>query len=349
MIDQANSPLIVEPDRLGRFARSILIALGTPDALSGVVADHLVGAHLAGHDSHGVQLLPYYADLVAREKLHPAVAATVVVDTGSLVVIDGHDGWGQVTARVASDLAAERALAHGVAVVFGRRASHIGRIGEYTSALAERGLYAIMFAGSGGGAQIVAPFGGSDRRLSNNPLSLAAPSERGPVLADLALSTVAEGKLAMARDRGEPIPAGWIARSDGAPSTDPADYFAGGHLLPIAGHKGASLIVMSEILAGVLGGGGGVRTPEAFESNTFALIAIDIRPLRESDEYEEEVAAMREHVVGAPRLPGFDRIYFPGDVELEAAAARAGGIPIPDGTRRRLDALADSLGVAELS
>jgi hydroxycarboxylate dehydrogenase B len=349
MIDHGNSLTTVEPDRLRQFARSILTALGTPTELSGVVADHLVGAHLAGHDSHGVQLLPYYADLVARGKLHPAVTTTVVVDTGSLVVVDGHDGWGQVTARVASELVAERALEHGVAVVFGRRASHIGRIGEYTSALAERGLYAIMFAGSGGGAQIVAPFGGSDRRLSNNPLSLAAPSERGPVLTDLALSTVAEGKLAMARDRGEQIPEGWIAGPDGAPSTDPADYFAGGHLLPIAGHKGASLIVMSEILAGILGGGGAARTPEAFESNTFSMVAIDIRPLRETTEYEAEVEAMREHVVGAPRLPGFERIYFPGDVEAEAAAARADGIPIPAGTRRRLAVLADSLGVPELA
>jgi uncharacterized oxidoreductase len=349
MIDPGNSPVIIEPGRIGQFARAILVALGTPAELSDVVADHLVGAHLAGHDSHGVQLLPYYAELVARGKLHPAVSTTVVVDTGSLVVVDGHDGWGQATARVASERAAERALEHGVAVVFGRRASHIGRIGEYTSTLADRGLYALMFAGSGGGAQIVAPFGGSDRRLSNNPLSLAAPSDRGPVLTDMALSTVAEGKLAMARDRGEQIPEGWIAGPDGASSTDPADYFAGGHLLPIAGHKGASLIVMSEILAGILGGGGAVRTPEAFGSNTFALIAIDVRPLRERAEYEEEVTAMREHVVGAPRLPGFERIYFPGDVEAEASAVRAAGIPIPDGTRRRLAVLADSLGVPELA
>ena len=114
LIDRDNSEATVEPARLGRFARSILVALGTPDALSEVVADHLVGAHLAGHDSHGVQLLPYYADLVARGKLHPAASTTVITDTGSLVVLDGHDGWGQVTAKVASDLAAERALAHGV-------------------------------------------------------------------------------------------------------------------------------------------------------------------------------------------------------------------------------------------
>ena len=106
---------------------------------------------------------------------------------------------------------------------------------------------------------------------------------------------------------------------------------------------------MSEILAGILGGGGGIRSPEAFESNTFSLIAIDIRPLRERDEYEEEVAAMREHVVGAPRLAGFDRIYFPGEVEAEASASRAAGIPIPGGTRQRLDVLADSLGVPALS
>lgn len=349
MIDTGNSPTTVDPARLGQFARSILTALGTPAALADVVADHLVGAHLAGHDSHGVQLLPYYADLISQGKLHPAATTSVVVDTGSLVVVDGHDGWGQVTARDATEIAAARGLEHGVAVVFGRRGSHIGRIGEYTSRLAEQGLYGIMFAGSGGGAQIVAPFGGSDRRLSNNPLSLAAPSARGPVLTDMALSMVAEGKLAMARDRGEQVPVGWIADGDGASTTDPADYFAGGHLLPVGGHKGASLIVLSEILAGILGGGGAVQTPEAFESNSFALIAIDTRPLRDPAEYEQEVERMRAHIVGAPRLPGFDRIYFPGDVEAEASAARAAGVPIPAGTRVRLDVLADSLGVEQLA
>jgi hydroxycarboxylate dehydrogenase B len=264
-------------------------------------------------------------------------------------VIDGLDGWGQVTARRAAELAADRALEHGVACIMGRRASHVGRVGEYTSLLAGRGLFGIMFVGSGGGAQIVAPFGGRDRRLSNNPISLAAPSADGPVVADLALSTVAEGKLAIARDRGASVPEGWIADTEGQPTRDPAAYFSGGHLLPIAGHKGSALIVLSDILAGILGGGGAVRANPPTESNTFSLIAIDTRPLRAADEYEREVALLREHVVSAPRAAGVDRIYFPGEIEAESAAARAGAIPIPSGTLQRLRALATELDIPPLS
>ena len=44
---------------------------------------------------------------------------------------------------------------------------------------------------------------------------------------DVANTAVARGKVYLARQRGETIPAGWAIDADGAPTTDPAAAIAG--------------------------------------------------------------------------------------------------------------------------
>ena len=59
------------------------------------------------------------------------------------------------------------------------------------------------------GALRVAPFGGSDRRLSTNPISIGVPvAGRDPVVLDVTTSMVAEGKLMVAVNKGEQVPEG---------------------------------------------------------------------------------------------------------------------------------------------
>ena len=61
------------------------------------------------------------------------------------------------------------------------------------------------------GAQRVAPFGGGDRRLSTNPLAIGVPlAGAPPAILDITTSTVAEGKLMVAINKGEQVPEGWI-------------------------------------------------------------------------------------------------------------------------------------------
>ena len=47
-------------DTLTRFSCLILSAAGARESDAGIVARHLVGANLVGHDSHGVGMLPAY-------------------------------------------------------------------------------------------------------------------------------------------------------------------------------------------------------------------------------------------------------------------------------------------------
>jgi uncharacterized oxidoreductase len=344
--------VVVAPPELERWLTAITAGLGASEAVAERVGRSLVSANLAGHDSHGALLLPYWAELVGRGQIRVDAAPEVVLDRGAVVSLDGGFGFGPVVAHEAVALARDRARAHGVACVLARNANHIGRLGEFTSALAEAGQIALLLVNCQGSGQLLAPFGGVERRLTNNPISLAAPGDTDPVLLDMALSVAAEAKVWLAAARAEPIPSDWIVDSEGRPSTTPADLFAGGALLPLGGraggHKGAGLIVLVDIIAGILSGGGVCRpdAPEDF-SNAFALFSLDVAPLIDGPGYAAQLGLLRGHVTSATPAPGVDSILFPGDSEARARSQRsADGIPIEASTWAQLGELARRVGVA---
>ena len=94
-----------------------------------LTAEHLVGANLAGHDSHGVGMVPRYVSswLAGELKLNQHVAITS--DSGAMLSLDAQRGMGQSLAYEAMNLAIDRAKTHGVCVMGLKHAHHIGRIG----------------------------------------------------------------------------------------------------------------------------------------------------------------------------------------------------------------------------
>src|SRR5258706_215913 len=105
---------------------------------------------------------------------------------------------------------------------------------------------------------LVAPHGGKDRRLSANPIAASAPGPGGaPLVLDISTSAIAEGKIQVAKNRGELLPPGCTIDSEGRPARDPVAFYGPpvGALLPMCGHKGYGLSVFCEILAGALSGG----------------------------------------------------------------------------------------------
>jgi uncharacterized oxidoreductase len=343
--------VVIAAGDLENYLAAIVAGHGAAEEVAGLVARSLVSANVAGHDSHGALLLRYWVELVERGQIRPDARPEVVFDHGAVMCLDGRFGFGPVVGHEAVLQARERARAHGVACVLARNANHVGRLGEYTSALAEAGLVSLLLVNCQGSGQLLAPFGGTERRLTNNPVSIAAPGGTEPVLLDMALSVAAEAKVWLAKARGEPLPDGWIVDAHGRPSTEPDDLFAGGALLPLggptAGHKGYGLIVMVDIIAGILSGGGVCRPdpPEDF-SNAFALFALDVEPLCGVGAYASQIDALRRYVTDTPRAPGVDQILFPGDFESATGQARAtGGIPLEGSTWSELAELARRVGV----
>src|SRR6201990_1359025 len=251
---------IVQADRLTRIGAALLKAGGASDEEAQAGALRCVNANLAGHDSHGIIAVPTYIDRVKAGHIVPGAKWTIVQESPTTTVIDGHWGFGfHITAK-AMALTIEKAKTANVAACTVFRQSHVGRLAAYPLMAMREGMIAIATGDSGRSPKHVAPFGGREARLGTNPISIAVPSDLdGPLYLDMATSAVPAGKIALAVARGQEVPAGWIIDSDGKQTTDPSKHRQGGALLPLGGsegYKGYGLAVGGEVLGGLPPGPG---------------------------------------------------------------------------------------------
>ena len=344
---------VIEAERLTAIARRVFAAAGSSDEEAQIVADHLVEANLKGHDSHGVGMIPSYLRNLGTGKAATNQPGRVVSDSGSIIVYDGERGWGQVVARNATLLGIERAKRDGVAVVALKNAHHIGRVGTYGEMCAGAGLVSISFVNITDQRPAVAPWRGGDARFGTNPVTVAipGPSPDRPIVADMATSRIAMGKVRVARNKGEQIADGTLLDSDGRPTTDPNVMYRRprGALLTFAEHKGYALAFICEMLAGAVTGSGTMR-PERqdAESVTNGMLLVVIDPSRIVDRswLQDEVAAMTAYVTASPPRRGDEPVLIPGDPERRNRAARLrDGVPIDDETWREITVAARGVNV----
>jgi uncharacterized oxidoreductase len=330
-----------------RHAAGLLAALGATPRDAERVAAALVDADLCGHRSHGVRQLPYYAWQVERGEVDARAEIETVLDAPGLMVLDGHRGFGHVIASEVTELVASRAAANGLAAVAVRNAGHIGRLGGYTESLAERGQVALLLVTAQGADQQIAPFGAVERRLTNNPLSLAAPGPEFPIVLDMALSEAAESRVLHAAEIGAEVPAGWVLDADGRPSTRPQDYLDGGSLVVLGAaggsHKGYSLIVLLELIVGLVASVALCGPAAPPFANAFVLIAIDVRA--SAGERSGEVAELISWIKSARRRDGVSEILIPGELEYRRRRAAGDVVALDPVTVAELDELAGKLGV----
>ena len=213
------------PAQLELVARDVLLAAGVRDADAHLVADLLVDANLVGHDSHGIIRIPQYLSSIEAGDISTGLPVEVSRETPSSCVLDGQWGFGQVVASKAVDIGVAKAQQGGVSAVTVRQSNHIGRLGSYVEDAASQGAIALLLANAHGAGVSTAPWGGTQPRLSTNPLAVgipaAPPSMPGPMVLDMTTSAVAEGKIRVKRNRGEPTPDGWILNLQGEPTNDP--------------------------------------------------------------------------------------------------------------------------------
>jgi LDH2 family malate/lactate/ureidoglycolate dehydrogenase len=342
----------VSPPRLARFAAAVLAAVGVPAGDAGLVADSLVTADLWGHQSHGVLRLSWYVNRIRAGVMRAVTTPETVSDTGPLAVVDGHDGVGQVLAAHAAREATRRAREHGVGVVAVRNSNHFGTAAYFTRMAARDGCVAILATNA---SPAMAPWGGRGRVVGTNPWSIAAPAGRHDVVVmDIANTAVARGKVYLASQRGEAIPAGWAIDADGAPTTDPAAAIAGA-ILPMAGHKGYAISLMMDVLSGVLTGsafGSAVGGPYQAEQPSgcgHLFIALDVAAFGDPDGFARRMEQLVGEIRSVPLAQGFDEVLYPGELETRAAREhRNKGLSLPRQTLDDLRRLATSTGVAAL-
>lgn len=337
-------------DTLRTLAADVLACAGMDARDAGCVADALMWAELRGQGGHGLSRLPLYLELIDKGFLDARAVPALALDSAAMFVLEAHRAAGAVAMEAASDLAAARARATGLAFGTVRNASHTGAIGRYAERLAARGLVAIIGAA---GPPLMAYAGTAVASASTSPLSIAVPGPAVPVVLDMATSVIPFGRLLQARSLGQPIPEGWALDARGAPTTDPK---AASVLLPLGGPKGAGLALMFEILAGLLAGNP-ILAPalESEESRAAArnglqnafLFAADISVFRSLTDFRTDVEELAAALKALPRQPGVEAILLPGERGAAAAARRrAEGVPLAPPLVRSLSDAAARFGLA---
>ena len=334
----------VRADDLRACVQAIFQAHGLTDTHAAIVAAMLVEADLRNVRSHGVMRVPTYLRGLASGSIVAHPTMTFVRDDGPTAVLDAGRAMGQVGAHAAMRSAIERAEAHGIGCVGLRAGNHCGALAYYAMMALPAGCIGLAITNAGIN---MAPTGGRDRLVGNNPLAIAVPTRRDwPMVLDMATSVAAGGKLDMAIIRNEPIPLGWALDADGQPTTDPRAAREGGSLLPVGGAKGYGLSVMLDVLAGVLTGarfGAGLGMPG---SGQFFL-ALKVERFLPLDEFLDRMDALIDQLHGSALAPGAERIYVAGEIEAEMQARRlAEGLPIETTILDELESIAAAAGVS---
>ena len=344
---------MIPTEGLTRWIVDLFTAAGSSEREATLTADHLVGANLTGHDSHGVGMAPRYVNSLLADELKLNQKVKVVSDTGGVITIDGMRGMGQSVTHQAMELAIARARTNGVCVMGLRNSHHLGRVGHWAEQAIAANMVSIHFTNAVSNPPMVSPWGGSQARYITNPFTVGIPRADGkPIVLDFATSAIAHGKVRVAYNKKVQVPPGSLIDVDGNPTVEPRVMFEPpegphGALMPFAAHKGYALAMVCELLGAALTGGettqpANLKMKYAIWNNMLTIV-FDPAQVGSGERFEAEARSFVDWVRSA-RLSEVGKelggILMPGDPERISRAKREKALPIDAGTMAQMDSAA---------
>lgn len=328
---------------LAAFSREVLKASGSDGASAEASTRAMLHASLHGVDSHGIRLLPFYADSLTTGLVTAQPKLSVDYPSPSAVRVDADGGMGHQPTYRAMDEACAIAAKFGIGMGVVVRSSHFGAAGAYAMAAVEKGF--IGFATCNSGAFVV-PFGGSKPIHGTSPIAFGAPAQgRDPFLLDMATSSIPWNKVMRYRTEGLPLPTDAAIDNNGKYTDDANTAVSLGALGGSNfGFKGAALAGMAEILAGVLTG---MRLSIDQDGRNMGdtsvghfVMAINPACFVSADLFTDNLARYLDAFAQQPgTMPA-------GGPEWRRRADRqSNGIPIPNGLYAELAAAGEKAGV----
>ncbi len=314
----------VTPEALQGVVAAIFARCGMSDEDAGLLTRSLVHADVRGIHSHGVLRVADYAKKLTKEGVDPRGKPSVVSDRGAAIVVDGGNSMGQIGGTFAMQRAIDRAAEIGVAFVAVRRSNHCGAMDWYALMAVRQNMIGI--AGTNA-VPTMAPWGGTEKIVGINPLSIAMPADRAPpFMLDFAFGATAHGKIRVYHQKGSPIPEGWAFDAAGNPTTDAAAALAG-LIQPIGQHKGVGLGMAIGMLSSLLSGaaygtelGNMVDGAKSGVDGHF-FAAINVAFFEEVQRFKQRTDAVIAEVHNSKRRAGVERLLVPGEIEAELEAA----------------------------
>ena len=221
-----NETTLVSCERAVDCQKALYQAAGMSDKDALCVAKNLVEADARGVYSHGIQRTSLYFERFEKGGTSVDSRPEIVRQTGATALVNGHNAMGMVVGEYGMKLAIEMARKNGTSAVSITGSNHFGTCAHYLNMATTAGM--IGFVWTINCVNIMAPWGGTERQLGNNPFGIGIPCGARPdVIMDMATSVVARGKIVMARKTKAPIPDTWACDTNGRPTSDPEAAYWG--------------------------------------------------------------------------------------------------------------------------
>lgn len=305
---------VMTPERINlsapdarELAEGALRGVGYNGDEARIIADHVIDAALCGYEYSGLAKI---LNMPEHERFKlPRRPMQVLRESDVSVAFDGGNQVGMLAMYYAAEAAIKKAAAHGIALVTVIDSWMSGRSAYYVEMIAKAGLVAIHTAAS---SRLVAPPGGLEAVLGTNPIAIAVPSSRGPIVLDMGTSAYMMTEVMLRERLGELLPEGVAIGPGGEPTRDPA-LARRGALLPFGGHKGFGLALMMQAF-GVLAG-----TSSQYEDDDgYLFIAFQPELIGPADIFNARVTQLIERVKATPRQAGIDEIRIPSERAFRA-------------------------------
>ena len=289
------------PDARG-LGEGALRGIGYSAEDARIIADHVIDAALCGYEYSGLPKILNMPESANFEK--PRRPVRILHETDVSLALDGGNNVGMLALYHAAEATIAKAGKHGIALVSITDSWMSGRNAYFVEMIARKGLVAIHTAAS---SPLVAPLGGARAELGTNPIAIAVPTSRDPIVLDMGTSAFMMTEVLLRERMGQPLPEGVAIGPDGRPTRDAGEARRGA-LLPFAGYKGFGLALMVQAL-GLLAGPGANGELDY----TYLFIAFKPDLLGPTERFQREVTRLVTRIKASPRQPGVEEIRIPSE------------------------------------
>jgi LDH2 family malate/lactate/ureidoglycolate dehydrogenase len=339
----------VPVDKLEQFCLDAFAAMGMSDDEAQMCTKGLMTAELHYHpgQGQGVARLTGYAKRIKDGGYTLNAPFEIVKESPALALVDAHNGLGSVVGQKAMKLAVDKAKVCGIGTVIVRNSTHFGSSAVHSRVAVDYDCIGLAFTNAG---PELAPWGAASGVVGTNPWGISAPTGGAfPVSLDIALTTAGKGMMRWFEREGKKMPLDWAMTPEGEYTDDPSAAMTGA-LLGIGQYKGYGLSFMTDVLTGVISGGGFGTTPYSDPLKldvSHTLIAVDIAWFMPVDEFKRRMDEFIHMCKSAKKRPGVDEILVPGEQEYRREQQfRQNGALLDAAVYERLRELAGELGIA---
>ncbi len=298
----------VKIDEIRKLCENALVKKGVPKDEAKVIVDEYVEGDLQGKMTHGLIAFP-----AMTEGIHvPEEKWKVEKESSSAVFVDGKGNFGMTVGKALMEPLCKKAKKEGISFAAISNITTFLRPRSIAQLVAEKEMIGMVLIN--GGSEMVVPEGGIDRMLGTNPVGIGIPTDRGPMVFDLATSKRAYGEITLSKMMKRLLPNETFIDKNGNFTTNPDDAYA---IVPMGGYKGFALGLFFEILTGSLVsmpmGVRGVTADYRKRYRGAVIIVIDPSFFTDMKEFKARNSELVAQIKASRKAKGVSEIILPGE------------------------------------